>query len=195
MTWTHASGIAYPNVQHTKRALHVDIPVKHYGQPDLVSTIQSALNGNPSKLLTSTYEVSFDAVASYVQFKLFGGEGVAPNLEGGWQWSSDDVSFTDYTFTRVAGTTQQYTFEPSGGSITLLDGFVNALPNRTFTLRTAGSNPKDYVWNRATARRPSRAASPERARASSRMTSSASWPTTLRTGDSTGPRGRHLTTT
>ena len=70
-----------------------------------------------------------------------------PTSRGGWQWSSDDVSFTDYTFTRVAGTTQQYTFEPSGGSITLLDGFVNALPNRTFTMRTGGSNPKDFVWN------------------------------------------------
>ena len=123
--------------------------MKHYSQANLVSTIQSALNGNPSKLLTSTYEVSFDSVASYVQFKLFGGEGVAPDLSGAWQWSSDDVSFTDYTFTRVPGTTQQYTFEPSGGGITLLDGFVNALPNRTFTLRTAGSNPKDYVWNNA----------------------------------------------
>ena len=26
VTWTHASGITYPNVQHTKRALRVDIP-------------------------------------------------------------------------------------------------------------------------------------------------------------------------
>ena len=46
------------------RLLMVDIPVKHYGQADLVSTIQSALNGNPSKLLASTYEVSFDSVAT-----------------------------------------------------------------------------------------------------------------------------------
>ena len=67
--WTPFS-FSFPNRTSDSRLLSVELDPKQYSQADLVAEIQSALDSTPSRTLTSTYDVSFDDVGSYIKFKL-----------------------------------------------------------------------------------------------------------------------------
>lgn len=68
-TWTPFS-FSFPDRASDSHLLSVELEPKQYSQADLVAEIQSALNSNPSRTLTSTYDVSYDLTGSYVKFKL-----------------------------------------------------------------------------------------------------------------------------
>ena len=66
--------IYYKETTNTnERLLYVDIYPWNYSQSGLATRITNTLNGNSNKLITATYDVTYDAPAGFIKFALSGG--------------------------------------------------------------------------------------------------------------------------